>query len=67
MRVRAATTAGRMRALVGFAAFGGFWGTWGASLPRVQLAAGVTNSQLGTALLWVGVGALLTIRYVGDR
>jgi len=33
----------------------------------VQLAASVTNSQLGTALLWVGVGALLSIRYVGDR
>lgn len=65
MRVRKVTRTGRMRALVGFAAFGAFWGTWGASLPRVQLEAGVTDAQLGTALLWVGVGALLSIRYVG--
>lgn len=56
---------GRWRALVGFAAFGGFWGTWGASLPRVQLEASVTNAQLGFALLWVGAGALVSIRWTG--
>ncbi len=61
----AGTNTGRTRALIGFAAFGGFWGTWGASLPRVQLEAGVKDAQLGTALLWVGVGALLSIRWVG--
>jgi hypothetical protein len=65
MRAQLAPSLGRTRALVGFAAFGGFWGTWGASLPRVQVEAGVSDSQLGAALLWVGVGALLSIRYVG--
>ncbi|PZS40940.1 MAG: MFS transporter [Pseudonocardiales bacterium] len=65
MRVKAATKFARVRALVGFAAFGSFWGTWGASLPRVQLETGVSDAQLGVALLWVGVGALLSIRWVG--
>jgi hypothetical protein len=56
---------GRARALVGFAVFGAFWGTWGASLPRVQLETGLSDAELGTALLWIGAGALLTIRWVG--
>lgn len=56
---------GRARALVGFAAFGVFWGTWGASLPRVQHRAGVSDAELGIALLWVGVGALGSIRWAG--
>jgi MFS family permease len=38
---------------------------WGASLPRVQLSAGVTDGQLGSALLWVGIGALISIRWAG--
>jgi sugar phosphate permease len=65
MCARVVPRPGRSRALVGFAAFGAFWGTWGASLPRVQVEAGVSDAQLGTALLWVGAGALLSIRYVG--
>ncbi len=56
---------GRARALVGFAVFGAFWGTWGASLPRVQVETGLSDAELGTALLWIGAGALLSIRWVG--
>lgn len=50
---------------MGFAAFGAFWGAWGASLPRVQSNAGVSDAELGIALLWVGVGALGSIRWAG--
>jgi len=41
-----------------FAAFGVFWGAWGAALPALRSSAGATDAQLGTALLFVGVGAL---------
>lgn len=65
-RVPASSTdPGRARALLCFAAFGAFWGTWGASLPRVQAHAGVSDAELGVALLWVGAGALASIRWVG--
>ncbi|MDT4912651.1 MAG: hypothetical protein QOC66_1779 [Pseudonocardiales bacterium] len=50
---------------MGFAAFGAFWGTWGASLPRVQSHAAVTDAELGLALLWVGGGALASIWWAG--
>lgn len=43
---------------VGFAAFGAFWGVWGASIPRIQEQAGLSDAQLGLALLFVGAGAL---------
>jgi MFS family permease len=43
---------------VAFAAFGSFWGVWGASVPAVRDQAGVTDGQLGVALLFVGAGAL---------
>lgn len=52
-------------AFVAFAAFGAFWGVWGASVPRVQERAGVTNGQLGLALLFVGAGALPAMLLVG--
>ena len=45
-------------ALAGFAVFGAFWGAWGASIPAIRDQAGVTEGQLGAALLFVGVGAL---------
>ncbi|GAB3254438.1 MFS transporter [Kineosporia babensis] len=48
-------------ALAAYAAFAGmgvFWGTWGAALPALRSQAGLTEAQLGTALLFVGVGAL---------
>jgi MFS family permease len=51
--------------VAGFALFGAFWGVWGASLPRVQAHAGVGVAGLGVALLWIGAGALVTIRWAG--
>jgi MFS family permease len=45
-------------AFVAFASFGSFWGVWGASVPRVQAQTGVTDGQLGIALLFVAAGAL---------
>lgn len=50
---------------VTFAAFGSFWGAWGASVPRVQDQAGVTDGQLGLALLFVGAGALPAMLLAG--
>jgi hypothetical protein len=54
-----------MRVLVCFAAFGPFWGAWGASLPGIQQRAGVSDVQLGLALLLVGCGALASMRLAG--
>ena len=48
--------AGRVRVLGGFAAFGAFWGAWGATLPAIQAHAGVDDGQLGIALLCIGAG-----------
>jgi predicted MFS family arabinose efflux permease len=45
-------------AFAGFAVFGAFWGAWGASIPAIRDQAGVTEGQLGIALLFVGAGAL---------
>jgi predicted MFS family arabinose efflux permease len=39
-------------------AFGAFWGTWGASIPRIRELAQVSDAELGVALLFVGAGAL---------
>jgi hypothetical protein len=58
--------AGRLRVLGGFAAFGAFWGGWGAALPAVQEHAGVSDGQLGVALLCIGAGALLSMRVAGS-
>ena len=52
-------------AFTAFAAFGSFWGVWGASVPRVQDQAGVTDGELGFALLFVGAGALPAMMLVG--
>jgi MFS family permease len=52
-------------AFVAFAAFGSFWGAWGASVPRVQEQAGITDGQLGVALLFVGAGALPAMLLIG--
>ena len=57
--------AGRVRVLGGFAAFGVFWGAWGATLPAVQAHAGVDDGQLGIALLCIGAGALASMRAAG--
>jgi len=45
-------------AFAGFAVFGAFWGVWGASIPAIRDQAGVTEGQLGAALLCIGAGAL---------
>jgi hypothetical protein len=57
--------AGRVRVLGGFGAFGAFWGSWGAALPAVQAHAGVDDGQLGVALLFIGAGALVSMRLAG--
>lgn len=54
-----------LKPVVGFAAFGLFWGAWGAILPAVRSGAGVTDGELGVALLMVGVGALVSMRFTG--
>ncbi|MGV9775928.1 MFS transporter [Streptosporangium sp. NPDC003464] len=45
-------------AYCGFAVFGVFWGVWGASVPAIRDQAGLTDGELGTALLYIGAGAL---------
>ncbi len=56
----------RLQVLTGFGCFGLFWGAWGAALPAIEHSTGVTNSQLGIALLLVGLGALLSMRFTGQ-
>jgi MFS family permease len=48
-----------------FAVFGGLWGAWGASLPAIRDQAGISDGELGTALLFVGAGALPAMLLVG--
>ncbi|MBG6191733.1 MFS family permease [Arthrobacter sp. CAN_A212] len=48
-----------------FAAFGVFWGTWGASIPRIRSQADISDGQLGTALLFIGAGALPAMLLTG--
>jgi MFS family permease len=48
-----------------FAAFGLFWGTWGAALPALRSSADLGDAQLGTALLFVGLGALPAMLLTG--
>ena len=52
-------------ACVSFAAFGGFWGVWGASVPAIRAQAEIGDGRLGTALLFVGAGALPTMFATG--
>ncbi|TWD81415.1 fucose permease [Kribbella amoyensis] len=54
-----------LRTLAGFAAFGLFWGAWGAILPAVRTEARVGDGELGIALLMVGLGALVSMRFTG--
>jgi MFS family permease len=55
----------RQRVLVGPAAFGVFWGAWGAALPALQRRSGADDGELGLALVLVGVGALVSMRATG--
>ena len=48
-----------------FAAFGVFWGTWGASIPGIRDQSGLSDGQLGTALLFIGAGALPAMLLTG--
>ncbi|MEI8409665.1 MULTISPECIES: MFS transporter [unclassified Kribbella] len=54
-----------LRTVAGFGAFGLFWGAWGAILPAVRAEAGVSDGELGLALLMVGLGALTSMRFTG--
>ncbi|MER6580574.1 MFS transporter [Nonomuraea sp. NPDC001023] len=59
---------GHLRAWVpyaGFTVFGAFWGVWGASVPAIRDQAGLTDGQLGTALLFIAVGALPAMPLAG--
>jgi predicted MFS family arabinose efflux permease len=60
-----AAAPGRARTLLGFAAFGLFWGSWGGALPAVRAHAGVDDGTLGLTLLCVGAGALVSMRPAG--
>ncbi|HTE49569.1 MAG TPA: MFS transporter [Kofleriaceae bacterium] len=60
-----ASNRGRARVVVGFGAFGLFWGSWGALVPAVQTGASTSNAELGNALLMVGLGALASMRLTG--
>jgi MFS family permease len=55
----------RRTAYAGFAVFGAFWGAWGASLPAIRDQASVTDGQLGSALLFIGAGALPAMLLAG--
>ncbi|WP_213816506.1 sugar MFS transporter [Glaciihabitans sp. dw_435] len=55
-----------MRAVYGsFAAFGFFWGAWGAALPSIRIGAGITVGELGLSLAFVGIGALPSMLIAG--
>ena len=54
-----------LKPVAGFAAFGLFWGAWGAILPAIRTGAGVNDGELGVALLMVGLGALVSMRFTG--
>ncbi|MFD3405635.1 MFS transporter [Kribbella sp. NPDC058693] len=54
-----------LKTVAGFAAFGLFWGAWGAILPAVRTGAGVNDGELGVALLMIGLGALVSMRFTG--
>jgi MFS family permease len=45
--------------------FGFFWGSWGAVLPLIQRHGGIDDGELGLALVWIGAGALVSLRVAG--
>jgi predicted MFS family arabinose efflux permease len=55
----------RRNAYAAFAVFGAFWGAWGASLPAIRDQAAVSHGELGTALLFIGAGALPAMLLAG--
>lgn len=64
-RPLASRRTGPRTAYVSFLAFGSFWGAWGAALPGFKEQTQVTDGRLGTALLFVGAGALPAMLLVG--
>lgn len=65
VRSRRSMSRGGASVVLGFVAFGFFWGSWGAIVPSIQRQAHVTDGQLGSALLMIGVGALISMRLTG--
>ena len=59
------TTPRRAPTLLGFIALGLFWGAWAAVLPSVQEATGASKGALGLALLFVALGAIPAMLFVG--
>jgi MFS family permease len=55
----------RIAVLVLFTSFGVTIGTWAVHLPSLKRSIGLTEGQLGTVLLALGVGALLGMRWGG--
>lgn len=55
----------RGRVIAAYAAFGMWWGGFGALLSAVQRSAGVDDGRLGAALLFIGAGALASMRVTG--
>lgn len=51
--------------LAAFAAFGVFWGAWGVVLPDVKEQVGASVSELGVALLFIGLAALPAMLLTG--
>ena len=51
--------------LIGFAAFGSFWGAWSAVLPDVRAQAGLQDGELGLALAAIAVAALPAMPLAG--
>lgn len=51
--------------VLAFAAYGVFWGAWGAALPVLRDDAGLDDAGLGIALLFVGLGALPAMLLTG--
>ena len=62
---RPASASPTRAAYAAFAAYGVFWGTWGAALPELRDRAGVSDAQLGTALLCIALGALPAMLLTG--
>jgi MFS family permease len=63
--VRGSSAVPALPAYLGFAVFGAFWGVWGAAIPAIRNQTGVSEAQLGTALLFVGAGALPAMLVAG--
>ena len=59
------TTPRRAPTLLGFIALGLFWGAWASVLPSVQEATGASKGALGLALLFVTLGAIPAMLFIG--